>query len=416
MNKNILKNKKVIISCILLLLILGSSIAFAFYQNSQKIENKNNNKEVETGASEYLYHIQYLDKEGTLSSINITKDWEIKYLTIEKAGEKTEQLQDLLKTSKYKNGLKLEEQDQKLIKDTFANIDYNLEINAKTTLREDEYKIIDYEIGKGAKKEDENPNISFIMQALANKDRKYLDILYTKEMINKVKEQQKETQLELSSMKINNLYEKTRISKEITTIPDYYKNEKFTNDSIITLTLESGVRSIEKQIHDDALREDIIYLEYDKQDFERKAKELWGPTISYNSERYNGSMHCEGYTYNKEKDIFEKHTIANCEVKEEIISEIEFAYETETELVLVEKSLYLDYGTNTKTKKAGIYNNVKENILLYEFTNEDEIENAITNGTAYLQQYSDFATYYSYTFNKSEDGSYILSNFKRLGK
>ena len=82
----------------------------------------------------------------------------------------------------------------------------------------------------------------------------------------------------------------------------------------------------------------------------------------------------------------------------------------------MEKSLYLDYGTNTKTKKAGIYNNVKENILLYEFTNEDEIENAITNGTAYLQQYSDFATYYSYTFNKSEDGSYILSNFKRLGK
>lgn len=416
MNKKIIKNKKVIASCILLLLILGSSIAFAFYKNNQKVENKPSNQEVETGTNEYLYHMQYLDKEGTLSAINITKDWKVKYLTIEKAGEKTEQLQELLKASKYKNGLELEEKDQEFIKNAFAAIDYALGINAKTTLREDEYKIIDYTLGKGAKKEEENPNISFILQALAKKDRKYLDILYTKEILNILKEQQKEKELDLSSMKVNNLYEKTRISKEITTIPDYYKNEKFTNDSIITLTLESGVRSIEKQIHDDALREDITYLEYDKQDFERKAKELWGPTISYNSEKYNGSMHCEGYIYNKEKEVFEKHTITTCKTEEEIISEIEFAYETETELVLVEKSLYLDYGTNTKIKKAGIYNNVKENILLYEFTNEDEIENAITNGTAYLQQYSDFATYYSYTFNKSEDGSYILSNFKRLGK
>lgn len=410
MSKNSLKNKKIVISCLFVFLILGSIIFFVGNKNKQVSNDNNTSKGEEKQKSEYLYHIQYLDEAGSLIAINITKDWKIKYLTIEKAGEKTEQLNDLLKNTKYKNGLELNGKEKETIKNALANLDYKLPLNTKTTLRENEYKIVSYEIGLIAKKEEENQEISFILKALAKQDRNYLSILHTKESINKLKEEHELELLDSYSSKLNDLYEKTRIKKEITTIPDYYENEKFTNDTIITLTLENGVRSTEKEIYDNALKENITYLEYDRQDFDRRAKELWGETITYLPEKYSGVMHCEGYSYNKEKATFEKYFNSSCGEENEVISELAFAYETKKTLVIIEKSLFLNYGP----KEAGIYNNKKENIVLYLFVNEDELENAYKNKNSYLQKYSDLATYYSYTFNKNEDGTYTLSTFERL--
>ncbi len=406
------KNKTKFFAVGILVLLMIGSIAFLVGNVKKQEEKESNSEKQESKNTQYLYHMQYFDKNKDLYAIYITKDWKVKYIKIEKADEKTETLNDLLNNTKYKQGIELEEKEREMIKNHLEAIDYTLPIHTKTTIKENNYKIINYEKNKGTTSEELNSEITFIIQTLAYQDKKYLELLFVEETLNNLKENQKNNQIELSLIKVNDLYKKTRIRKEITGVPDYYKQEKFTNDSIITLILENGVRNTETKVYDNALKKDIIVLEYDYQDFIRKAKEIWGPNISYFPEKYNPIGHCEYYAYNKEKQTFESYEGTGCGAQDEIISELEFAYETETTLVIIEKTLLVSYGESSK--EAGIYNNVKDNILLYPFSNEHEKNNVEEKKGDYLKKYSALATYYSYTFNKSEDGSYTLASIERV--
>ena len=215
------------------------------------------------------------------------------------------------------------------------------------------------------------------------------------------------TKLDIDSNKVQNLYERTRIHNEITGVPDYYPNEKFTNDSLITITLENDVKKTENKVYDESLGDYVSFYEYDSEDFSSKVKEIWGENVSYNLEKYSGVNHCEGYSYNQESKKLTLTFATGCGFEEEVLSELVFAYETDKKVVLIEKSLYLDY--------KGIYNNAKEKELIHAYTTEEV--NKILSNTEYsknlLEKYDASTTYYSYTFEKNKD-TYYLTEFNRF--
>lgn len=223
------------------------------------------------------------------------------------------------------------------------------------------------------------------------------------------------TKLEITSDKIQSLYQKTRVRREIAEVPDYYTNEKFTNDSIITITLENDVKKIENKIYDESLGDYVNFYEYDLEDFSNKAKELWGENVSYDLEKYKGVTHCEGYSYNPESKKLNLNFTTGCGLEKEILSELVLAYETNTKLVLIEKSLYVRFMEKEEEQK-GIYNNAKEKKMISAF-NAEEVEKILDNkeySTHLLKQYDESATYYSYTFEKKNNDTYYLKEFKQF--
>lgn len=228
---------------------------------------------------------------------------------------------------------------------------------------------------------------------------------------------EKYTSVDILSSKVQDLYNKTKIRKEIAEVPEHYKFEKFTNDSIITLTLENKVNSLEKKVFDEILGQEVKFYEFDMHDFSEKAQNLWGKEIIYNLEEYQGTFRCEKYNYDKVSQKLIQSFSSKCEVEEDIFSELVFAYETENKLVVIEKNLYVRFIENDKDK-IGIYNNVKEKQLVQPLTNEEinKIKQDTEERKNILKKYEKFATYYSYTFLKKEDGTYILKDFNRLNK
>lgn len=228
---------------------------------------------------------------------------------------------------------------------------------------------------------------------------------------------EKYTSVDILSSKVQDLYNKTKIRKEIAEVPEHYKFEKFTNDSIITLTLENKVNSLEKKVFDEILGQEVKFYEFDMHDFSEKAQNLWGKEITYNLEEYQGTFRCEKYNYDKVSQKLIQSFSSKCEVEEDIFSELVFAYETENKLVVIEKNLYVRFIENDKDK-IGIYNNVKEKQLVQPLTNEEinKIKQDTEERKNILKKYEKFATYYSYTFLKKEDGTYILKDFNRLNK
>lgn len=217
--------------------------------------------------------------------------------------------------------------------------------------------------------------------------------------------------LNINDINIKEMYNKTRIKAELTQIPDYYLNEKFNNDSIITLTLENGVSYTERKYYEPDYNDYVIRYVFNLNDFDQKAKQIWGENVKYSLENYKGVGNCEMYSYNKEQKELVWNSSTGCGLEEEVKSELDFAYETSDKLVLIEKSLYIKY-LEDDYGKPGIYNNLKDRLLLYNVNNEDLY--SFVNNTNLFQQFDKFVTYYSFTFNKTQDGNYVLADFKRL--
>ncbi len=220
--------------------------------------------------------------------------------------------------------------------------------------------------------------------------------------------------LDVSSSNVQDLYNKTRIRDEIQEVPDYYKNEKFTNDSIITLTLENEVNRTEKKVFAENLNDYETIYEYDMDDFSRKVQELWGNAIEYNLEDYTGAIHCEGYYYDKETKKLALRFESGCGLEEKIISDLVFAYETDSKIILIEESLYIRY-VEKNNEAVGIYNNAKDKKLIQSLSENDiNILMVSKENKNLLSQHKDSVTNYKYVFQKNSDETYTLSEFNRL--
>ena len=221
-------------------------------------------------------------------------------------------------------------------------------------------------------------------------------------------------EIDIQEKRVQDAYQMPMIRSKVAEIPPFYKEEMFSNDAIIAITLEQGVKYEEVKIFDETLGDYKTIYVYDPVDFARKAKEIWGENVTYHMEQFKGISHCESYVYDEERKTILLEFGTGCGSQEEINRELVFAYETEEKLVLVEKSFYV-LKVETDTKKTGIYNNIKDKKLLHAFT-EKELTQYITqqDKNKIIHPYEEFATYYSYTFEKTKTDQLILSTFDRL--
>ena len=249
----------------------------------------------------------------------------------------------------------------------------------------------------------------------------------------------------LYDKEVKELYKKT-----CGTMSFCYYQEGLTNDIIITLVLmemdklfDDDNMTIEKVCKyenscDEVYKyKDLLELtlfdmggaswkftkndEFDKL-FDETAKKLFGDNVKYDIESYNGGFdNCSlSYEYNKDEKKLIGWQGTGCGFCEDIIRKLDYAYKTDDKFVLIEKSLYLFSGGSgdcyehdgLKYKEEGIYNNYFDGRKLASSIDDCSVD-YIGSEPCYTK-YKDDLTYYAYTFNKRDDGSYYLADFSRL--
>lgn len=396
---------------LVLLLIIGGEVYYAFKLNNSGTNDTSVNEKI---SIPYLYHILFMDRSDyyttELYDILITNDWHVKIFKEEVTSENQNKHKDIEDIS-YNEGLKLNDKHIEIIKDNLTRINYSEEMDSLYELSLGESMIVDYNIQKGAINKGIGENARYVIMALAYNDSKYFDYLERDNDITNYILDSDYRELSLSSPIVEELYEDVKVSDDVAEYADFYDSESFTNDSIITLTLSKGVQYEEKEYYDSFMECSDIYYIYSNLDFDEKAKKLWGSNIKYNIEEYNGTGNCDIFYYDKDEKALVKKFGTGCGLEEEVTTKLEFAYETDKKLVLIEGTLFVSY----LGREGKIYNNIKDKLVIYNMQNDGEESNYMYGLSENdIADFKQFVIYYSYTFDKSDDGNYYLKAFSRL--
>lgn len=348
-----------------------------------------------------------------------------------------EKLESEMIIKEHNEIIELNEEEKIFLKKLLENSVYNLDINSlknkkkmeyNTILdtlkneKEMEYTVLDYQQDKvfiGGNK-DYSSDLDAFIYAFVFQNKEYLK--YTEEnhnIKNYIKDKEYK-EVDIEDEFIEELYTKVVDSN---TPLDSYVEEKLTNNTIITLTLQQMEKDKKYTLVStmDKIPYTTIYS-FSNEDFEQYAKRIFGQNVQYKFEDYERTTGCSDYDYSK-NDNYLYVTYGNgCDVPEQFIGELSYAYETENKLVLIEKSLFFTEGSSSDYNSyfrspikedinSGIYTGLHNRLLLgknFGGLYNEKGKHGIS------KKFDNFTTYYSYTFTKDSDGNYYYTDFSKL--
>lgn len=226
--------------------------------------------------------------------------------------------------------------------------------------------------------------------------------------------------LDKNSSQITNLYSKVTYNQSML---DNYIQEKITNDTIITLTLQQMEKQnvYEKNCDvDDELKLKDCEFVFSNDKVIEFAKKIFGPNVKFDITKYNGAGNgCGYYIYKSDIGKLISSAGTGCGFSEKIVNAINYAYQKEEKIVIIEKSLYITDGWSDGRVdyckiydyelSKGIYNNIHDRKKVADF---EAIENVLDINL--LEKYNQYVTYYAYIFEKGEGENYYYTDFAKL--
>lgn len=398
-----MKKKTLIILPILLLIIIIILLSVIITKNI-------NHKDVPTDKNtKSLYHIMYYDKlrvdtyteaKEQYYDIYIDTNYQVRVALSEKPTSNNA-------PDNYKAGIKLNENEIKFLDENLKTLNYTYDYEFKTDIKVGNYYIYNYKVNKGYNSEnvDINSKINSIIYSIIYEKKEYFKYLENHSLKDYITDNDyKERNIQEDEIK--KLYAFSKIDNKIINVSYLYREEKLNNDAIITLALETGEVSYTEQ---------DSKLIFDNNSLDKVIKKYFG-NVTYDITTYRQNVQdsetttgCYGYNY---KDShMEKWYGTGCGLGESIESELIYAYEKEDKLVLIERSLFYDNTIN----KLSLYDNYKEKNILNHYTEDEQITEFLNQcqNKEIFDLYSNFVTYYSYTFIKNND-HYIFTAFDKL--
>lgn len=217
------------------------------------------------------------------------------------------------------------------------------------------------------------------------------------------------TELNKGSEIVLDLYSKVTYSRIV--LSNYIEN-KLTNDTIITLTLQLMEKN--KEYGNCTSEELYSSCKFNKHMFDSYAKKIFGPGVKYDITTYAGARDGCGSYYYDNGELYTDYG-SGCGFEEQVFGAIDYAYQTSEKLVIIEKSLYSTYGECMASNpcygeklglSAGVYNSITDKKLI--------TEDADIYADELLNKYGDYGTYYAYTFSKASDGNYYYTSFDKI--
>lgn len=421
------KGKKYLIIILLLLVIILLFFGyFKLYQycksleentppNIGDLEEKKDEEEVK-----YLYKIVYTEPPNrelkkdtvTMSIFFIDKDYHIysiqKTLTSDELapytkkieGGQTIALDELrieLEKETPKEKMKLNRTQKFIVKTLLEEQLYIDDIGKEFFIEQPMYYIINSNDQKNyfSNFNGSNSRLEILLRAFIYNDATYFDYLKNNNVTNFIKDKEYQ-ELDIQSELIKNLYQKVTIGRFDFS---HYQEGKMTNNSIITWAI------YQYYLKQQAASWTLENL--NEKNFDRYVKQIFGKNMAYDMDSYTGTREDECVVFSKYRLSFN----SGCEEAENIYSDLVFAYEKDDQLILIEKSLFYapPYLSYSITGGKGLYTDANAKVLI---TNQYPLPSKSVSET--LELYREFVTYYSYTFAKSNDGNYYLTDFNRL--
>lgn len=190
---------------------------------------------------------------------------------------------------------------------------------------------------------------------------------------------------------IDELYSSVTSIQEYGNFENYYKEEKITNDIILSL----GAKKLGNK--------DTI----SSSDLDLAIKEIFGSDIIYNNKSFN--YNCNNYEYKESEALYEVLPVS-CENTSNnyFLNKKGTVYEDDNVLIIYEKFLYLEGKKVTGSEydmEVTVYSD-------YNKTNSLDIMYANKYTDINIDDYELSATIYKYIFNK-KDGKYYFESFSR---
>lgn len=366
-----------------------------------------------------LYHIVYLENNITYD-ILIDENYNISMAS------KSDTNESLLNEKHTQINFFDNKQKEWLI-NYLNNLEYPYDLSGEIELENYNYAISNYQIEKGlANIEYENSILDIIIYSLVTENATYYDYFMRNNNVTNYINDTNYQELDINDEKVIDLYSKIVPTRTLenhlnSEVYDSYKNNELSNNTIISLTLNSFSREevFNNCIDDDEGLTGICFVDNDL--FDEKVKSIFGD-ISYDISNYNGYDTSNSYyfRYDNESNQLVINYYSGDELDDCLFTNIDYAYQVDDKLVIIEKTLYYilydsnhpDYGTEEydqqSLEEVGVYESIDKKILIPTLNiGMDDYEDV-------LNELEPFVTYYAHTFTLSDDGNYYYTDIDRL--
>ncbi len=193
--------------------------------------------------------------------------------------------------------------------------------------------------------------------------------------------------LNISSPLVQNLYKQVHPTEDVFVFYDFYKNEKFSNEYILAVGLKMYLENYPNAIS------------IPKEEVEKNIYEVFGESISFShATAYLLVDNYCGYMYNSENNQYE--ILSGCGGSaDKFYRQIVKVARDKNQLVLYEKSIFVEYATGMEGDYYTIYNNVIDKKIIKKDSG------FVINLDDFLEE----ASTYKYIFEK-EKGHYIFKS------